>query len=304
MTTIKHNNITWINLISPSVKEINEVGEEYPIHPLVAEELTSLTMRSKVDIYPDNLYFVLHFPAINQAPGCEIDFVIGRDFLITVHYSESYALEKLAKNMSRKENLREQYFTNKASSLALKILKELYDSAMHQIDEIHIKTNKLESKIFDGDEKENLRKISLIKRDILDFQRSFYLHGNVLASFEQSFKQNNHEDFFEPEFKNYLNALIGEHAQIKNLIQNNKETINTLHDTNESILSNKTNEVMKILTIMAFITFPLMLLSSVFGMNTISTPILGMKGDFWIITSAMFLATFTMFVVFKIKKWL
>ncbi len=304
MSTTKHNNITWINLISPSVQEINDLEKEFPIHPLVAEELTSLTMRSKVDIHPDNLYFVLHFPTINQAPSCEVDFVIGKNFLITVQYSQFPALEKITKNISRKEHLRDQFFKDKASSLSLSILKELYDSAMHQIDEIHIKTNKIENRIFEGDEKENLRKISLIKRDILDFQRSFYLHGNVLSSFEQSFKRKNHEDFFEPEFETRLNALIGEHAQIKNLIQNNKETIDTLHDTNESILSNKTNEVMKILTIMAFITFPLMLLSSVFGMNTISTPILGMKGDFWIITGVMILATFTMFCFFKYKKWL
>jgi len=61
---------------------------------------------------------------------------------------------------------------------------------------------------------------------------------------------------------------------------------------------------MKVLTILAFITFPLVLLSSVFGMNTISTPIVGIKGDFWIIIGVMLAATFSMFVYFRKKKWL
>ena len=302
--TIQHNGVTWINLVSPSAKEISELSEEYDLHPLVAEELTSLTMRSKVDIYSNNLYFVLHFPSGEEVLNREIDFEMGKNFLITVQYSQFESLERILKNVSTKEEVKEKLLGGKPSALIFTILKELYQSALHKIDQIYIKTNKIEEKIFDGHEKENVKNISFLKRDILDFQGAFYLHDNVLASFEQAFKQGEHKDFFDPDFENELSSLIGENSQIKNLIQNIKETIDTLHSTNESLLTTKTNGVMKTLTIMAFITFPLMLLSSVFGMNTISTPIVGIKGDFWIITLAMIGATFGMFMFFKSKKWL
>lgn len=292
--TIKCGELTWVNLVSPSAKEISDLAKEYFLEPLVAEELTSLTMRSKIDVYENNLYFVLHFPDTNQGPGCEIDFVIGKNFLITTQYCYLPALEKFIKNAASKEEFRKECFGNKPAALVLNILKELYDSALHQIDEMHIKTNKIEQQIFNGDEKQNLKKISLLRRDILDFQRAFYLHGGILSSFEKIFQENKHE----------LNIVVGQYMEIKNLIENSKEIIGTLHETNESLLSTKTNEIMKVLTIMAFITFPLMLLSSIFGMNTVYTPIFGMRGDFWIIIGIMFVATFGMFLFFKNKKWL
>lgn len=305
ITTIKHNGITWINLESPSVKEVNEIAEHYPIHPLVAEELSSLTMRAKVDVYDHSLYLILHFPASNPisksniAGDCELDLVIGRDFLITTQYCSFSAFEKFLKNMKRKEDLRQSIFRNHAGFLAFNILKELYNSCTGQLDQLYLKINRIEKEIFDGGEKETVRDISMLRRDILDFRRTIYPHKSVLTSFEQSGK-----DFFNSDFHHYTNDLLGEYSKIKNFIESNKEIIETLHQTNESLLSTKTNEVMKTLAIMAFITFPLMLLSSVFGMNTVATPILGMKGDFWIITAIMIVGTFLMFLFFKKKKWL
>lgn len=305
ITTIKHNGITWINLESPSVKEVNEIAEHYPVHPLVTEELSSLTMRAKVDVYDHSLYLILHFPLSNPiiksniAGDCELDLVIGRDFLITTNYCSFPVFEKLLKNVKRKENLRQAIFKNHAGFLAFNILKELYDSCIGQLDQLYLKINRIEKEIFNGGEKETVRDISMLRRDVLDFRRTIYPHESVLVSFEQSGK-----NFFNSDFRHYANDLLGEYSKIRNSIESNKEIIETLHQTNESLLSTKTNEVMKTLTIMAFITFPLMLLSGVFGMNTVATPIIGRKGDFWIITIFMVVGTFLMFLFFKKKKWL
>ncbi|MFH1979390.1 MAG: magnesium transporter CorA family protein [Patescibacteria group bacterium] len=303
ITTIKYGNITWVNLESPSVKEVSDVADKYPVHSLVAEELTSLTMRSKVDFYTNNLYLVLHFPTpfktseINS--GCEIDFVVGKDFLITSHYYNFPAFEKLLKNTKRNVEFREKHFQEHAGFLAFQILKELYASSLRDLDKISLRINRVENDIFRGREKENVKDISLLKRDILDFRRTFSPHNDILTSFYEA-----GANFFGKDFAHYLNLLQGEYAKIKNIVENNKETLETLHETNESLLSTKTNEIMKVLTIMAFITFPLMLLSSIFGMNTIATPIIGRRFDFWIITAIMVLATFGMFLFFKHKKWL
>jgi len=302
ITTVKHKNITWVNLTSPSVKEIEGVIQDFSIHPLVAEELTSLTMRPKVVVYPNNLYLILHFPSVNSTfsanGGCEVDFVIGHDYLITTHYCDSPALEKFLRNAKTNE-FKEKYFQNHAGFLTYYILKELYAFSQNQLDQIYVKINKLEKQLFEGHEKQTIKDLSLLSRDILDFKRNIYPHDTALASFEQSGKE-----FFGKGFEHYLNLLQGEYVKIRNLIENSKETIETLHTTNESLLSTKTNEIMKTLTIMAFITFPLMLLSSVFGMNTTNTPIVGLKGDFWIIVIVMAIGTFTMFLFFKHKKWL
>jgi magnesium transporter len=97
---------------------------------------------------------------------------------------------------------------------------------------------------------------------------------------------------------------MGEYYRIKNSVVTHYDSLHELRETNNSLLSTKQNEVMKILTIMAFITFPLSLFASIFGMNTVYLPIVGNQYDFWIITGGMVIATVAFFTFFKKKKWL
>ena len=110
LTTIKHSNLTWTNLKNPSAQEISLVSEKYDIHPLVLEELTSLTVRSKADIYENHLYLVLHFPCGDKTchinNGNELDIVIGKNFLITAHYSNIGVLEKTMENCKKNEKIK------------------------------------------------------------------------------------------------------------------------------------------------------------------------------------------------------
>lgn len=306
ITTIKHKKITWINIESPSAKEVSELAEKFDIHPLIAEELISPTMRPKVDVYKNNLYLILHFPSDKEtcptcltSVGSEIDFVIGKDFIITTHYCKFSSLEMFLRDAKTKKSFREENFKKHAGILAFNILRDLYGHSLRELEQIHIKINRAEEEIFKGMEKQMVKKLSLLKRDVLDFRRAIYPHESVIGSFESQ-----GERFFGKTFKHHLNFISGEYTKVRSLIENNRETLNTLYQTNESLLTTKTNEVVKVLTILAFITFPLMLLSGIFGMNTISTPIIGIRGDFWIITGVMLIATFSMFLYFKNKKWL
>lgn len=98
--------------------------------------------------------------------------------------------------------------------------------------------------------------------------------------------------------------LLHQYHLIRNLLKTYNETLNALDRTNQSLISTHTNEIMKILTIMAFSTFPLMLFTSLFGMNTTTLPIVGSPNDFWIIVGIMVLATAAMFSFFKNKGWI
>jgi len=81
-------------------------------------------------------------------------------------------------------------------------------------------------------------------------------------------------------------------------------SLSELRETNNTLLSTKQNEVMKIFTILAFVTFPLSLFASIYGMNTKYIPLVGMKNDFWIVIGMMAFATILMFIYFKYKKWI
>ena len=140
--------------------------------------------------------------------------------------------------------------------------------------------------------------LSLARSDVLNFLRTLRPQSSVLESLLAR------GDSFEGKARPYLMDLLGEHHRVLNQAESLRETVEGLQTTNSSLLDHRTNEVMKVLTIMAFITFPLTLLANIFSMNTVAMPISGRPYDFWIIIGIMLFAVALFFAFFKSKKWL
>jgi magnesium transporter len=180
------------------------------------------------------------------------------------------------------------------------VVKHLYEFALRQLDHIQLKIDEIEENIFKHYEKEMVEIISLTRRDVLDFQRAIYAHESILNSFASAGQK-----FFGPEFIHYTSVMLGELERVKNLLANSRATIESLQDTNDSLLTDKVNDIMRVLTSISFVTLPLVLFAAIFGMsNMVSMPIVGHRGDFWIILCLMLVAASTMFFIFKKKKWL
>ena len=179
------------------------------------------------------------------------------------------------------------------------LIKKLYHSLEHELEYIASSMDYIEDRIFLGEEKEVVKDISNISRDLLNFKQATGTHSEVLESFEIAGKK-----FFGSDFDYFLKNIIGEYYKTSRTIHNYRESLLELRDTNNSLLSTKQNEAMKILSILAFITFPLSLIASIFGMNTKYLPIVGQDGDFWIIVGMMGLLTISFFLYFRYKGWL
>ena len=303
ISTIEKNGITWVNVKSPLKEDIEHLKEKFSIHELISEELSKPTFHPKVDLYNNHLYLILHFSIFNESKGVnknlEIDFVLGNNFIITVNYEAIKPLEDFAEKCRTDLEFQEKIFFRHSGFLLFNILRLLYQFSIKELDMIQKRIDGVEEEIFAGKEEKMLKILSLLRRDILEFGRAIVTHESVLSSLEKS-----GVIIFGGEFSPYLREVTSECFKIKNLFANNKDTIESLYDTNDSLLSAKINEVMKVLTIMAFVTFPLMLFSSVFGMNTENTPITGSRNDFWIIVGIMIAGATGMFYFFKRKKWL
>lgn len=302
ISVYKHKKLTWVDLELPTPDEVKELMRKYSIHPLIAEELLKPSIRTKVDTYKNSIYLILRFPIFEQdkktSVSYEMDFVIGKNFLITAHYKPITPLYEITKIFEVGSMLGEDYLIKNTGVLVFFIIRQLYDFALRQLEHIQKKIEKIEENIFRGREQEMVETISLTHRDMLDFQRAIHAHESILDSLQRA-----GEKFFGYEFTHYGNKMKGELLRIKSLLQASMDTIKSLQTTNDSLLTDKTNSIMKMLTLMAFITFPLMLFSSIFSMNTTYTPILGARGDFWIILSLMLVSMTTMIFVFKRKKW-
>lgn len=312
-TKLKYKDITWINLSKPTKEEIAAVVKEFKLHSLVESELAAPSERSKVDVYDDFLYLILHFPTCHICYGKhrdnslkgddndgaqEIDFIIGKDFLITAHYEPVDSLSEFAAIF---ENQLE-FGSGRAvhgGHLFFVIIRQIYRSLEEGLEYINSILKKTEQSIFAGQEKEMVTVLADINRNLLDFRWSLKSHQEVLDSLDLAGR-----DFFGEKFAYFLHAILGEYHKIWNMLENNRETFAELRETNESLLTIKTNEIMKFLTIMAFVTFPLSVFTSLFGMNTINNPILGSPNDFWVIVGIMLGAVAIMFAWFRYKKWI
>jgi magnesium transporter len=98
--------------------------------------------------------------------------------------------------------------------------------------------------------------------------------------------------------------ITSEYVKVQSTLEGTREYLQEIRKTNDSLLTTKQNEIMKTLTIMAFVTFPLTVITGTFGMNTTHTPILGLHGDFWIVIGIMITMTSSFFIYFIWKKWL
>ena len=294
--------LTWIDLESPTQKDAQVLITEYDIHPLVANELLSPTRRSRVDAYDTFTYLIFHFPTIvhshSGAAEQEIDFIVGKNFVVTAHYEANDSLNELVKLFEVDVALQKKDLGTHAGFLFFYMLRHLYNDAADELNTLDDSLPKIEEGIFSGKERAMVERISEISKKLLNFKRTILPHREMLESFEFAGKKLYGEDFVY-----YLRALSGEHFRLMSLLDGDLETIDELRSTNDSLLNTKTNDTMRTLTVMAFITLPLSLFANIFSMNTTILPIVGLPNDFWIIVGIMVFVTLSFYGYFKYKKW-
>jgi magnesium transporter len=175
----------------------------------------------------------------------------------------------------------------------------LYSVSESKLDYVESKLREIEDQIFKGKEKQMVVEIAGIAKKLISFRQTIKSHDEVLRDakplFDRHFKDGL-DDAFQATHTHYFYIL----RRMGSLV----ETLDALRETNMALLTTKQNEIMKTLTIMAFVTFPLSLFTSMFGMNTESTPILGSENDFWIIITVMAVAAVCFFAFFKYKHWI
>ena len=228
-----------------------------------------------------------------------MDLLLTPDTLITVRYSNLEPLEEFLKKCRVPNSVARKNALGKSSIyLFYHLIKEIYGFSLRELDHVEEKIGGIEEAIFSGQEKEMLLALSLARSDILNFLRTLKPQSTILESLIAR------SDFFEARAKPYLIDLTGEHQRILNMAENNREVIEGLQTTNESLLNAKTNQIMKVLTIITFTILPLSLLASVFGMSSSHLPLVDQPNFFWIMITTMIAVVVISLSIFKSKKWL
>jgi magnesium transporter len=304
LTRQTHADLTWIDVVSPTHEEVRELMEEFSIDPLIADELMVSSLRNRVDARDNYFYLVLHFPAFKHlhdvsSTPLELDFIVGKKWIITTRYVEIDPLHQFSRLFEMETLLDRKNMSEHAGFIFYYMLNELYKTLNDELTHIGVKLDAVEDQIFEGYEKEMVREISKISRDLLNYSQALDSHDTILQTLETPGVA-----LFGYEYARNIRSVTGEYARLASAVRSNRESVTELRATNNSLLETKQNETMKIFTIMAFVTFPLTLIAGIFSMNTIMTPIVGHKWDFWILVGMMLALAFSFFAFFKFKKWL
>ncbi len=303
MRILEHKHLTWIDFEAPGKEDITYLNEKFDIHPLVIEELVTPSYQPRVLRYPNCLFFSLHIPLFDVKerttyPG-ELDIILTKDHLITGHRHPIYQINQFFDDLERRPAIRREYFEATPAHTLYRLLQILLESSFPKLRHISDKLDFIESQVFAGKEKEMVEEISVVKRDILNFRRTLKPQRSLIESL-LSIEQ----PFIPRELRLYFQDLVSTNIRIWNMLESSKETIEALEDTNNSLLSNKLNQTMKVLTIFSAVILPLTVYSNAMSMNTKHLPFSEAGGGFWIHLSMMFLISMLTIIVFRLKRWI
>jgi magnesium transporter len=300
ISTYKQNKTTWLDLENPTVDEVRKIVEKYSIDPVVGNELLTPSNKPHINFHDTYIYLILHFPTNNSDEGNveEVDFIIGKDFIITARYGVVDAVMQFAKVFEVNSLLDKSAVGEHSGFVFFHMITNLYRSLLDQLEHVKDLTEDVEEKVFAGHEVKMVTNISKLNRRLLNFKEAISLHYEILRTFESLGSK-----LFDSKFDNNLRLITSEYVKVQSSLENTREYLLEIRRTNDSLLSTKQNEVMKNLTIMTFIILPLTLISGLFGMNVEIMPVVKQESGFWIILSMMLSVSLITIIFFKFKKW-
>jgi magnesium transporter len=282
---ISSGGVRWLNLERPREADRDWLEREFGFHPLAIEDVASRNQRPKLDAYDDYLFIVLHFPVFDKTQErlltAEMDLFVGPDFLITLPDQNLPPLSAMFERYRERAEVREGIFSKGTGYLLYKIVDTCVDASFPMLRKMGAKLDQLEDDIFEGRSAEIVRDLSNAKQEIINFRRVVRPMRAVLRDLERT-KQR----YLAEDLDIYFDDITDAAERIWDVLENYKEVAEALEDSNESVLSHRLNESLRVLTAFSVALLPLTLIASIGGMN-VDLPGDESLVEFWLIIATM-----------------
>ncbi|HUU55583.1 MAG TPA: magnesium/cobalt transporter CorA [Armatimonadota bacterium] len=293
--------VTWINITGlHDVDLLQQIGDCYGIHPLVLEDILNTQQRPKIEDFDDYLFVVLKMidldPETKEITAEQITFIVGDNFVLSFQEAPGDVFENVR---ARLRNGRRRIRERGADYLAYTLLDAVVDHYFVVLEALGNHIEELEDELVEHPTGETLHAIYVLKRELIFLRRSVWPLREVL-----SFLSRGESRLVQQETLAYLRDVYDHTIQVADTIESFRDVIGGMHDTYLSSVSNRMNEVMKVLTIFASIFIPLTFLAGVYGMNFDHMPELHWRWSYPALLSFMFVATLGMLVYFRRRRWL
>jgi magnesium transporter len=302
--TITWGDLTWVNIETATEREITWLAETYSFHPLALDDCLSRKQISKLDVYPGYLFFVFHYPLYHKetriATKQQWSAFIGENYLITVHTGELKTLVALFRDCMANEDTRQEYMKQGSGFLLYRILDRAIDSYFPVLDKILSLMEGMEDVVFD-EEVEAAREISVLRRDIITQRTVMFPTRTLFIEMENKLKR-----FSKTDVTAYYNDLMDHMDKICNTLDECQEIIEVFADADFRLGTDRVNRILRVLNILATITLPFIIVSSIWGMNVFMPGSIeqGEHNAFYYIIAISVVITGTMLFFFRRKRWI
>lgn len=290
----------WVDLSAPSIPESLILSDTFAFHPLAVEDAMSAIQYPKAEAYDGFLYVILHGIDFQMSGQCfcthDVDFFLGPTFLVTVHDGSSRSIGELREHVVRNAKL----LSEGPVALFHRIVDAMVDHYRPEIDKLEDRIDELEENVFDNPAPNLVRDILKEKRDVSLLRRIINPQRDVVARLaRRDFVDISTEMSFR--FRDVYDHLV-RMADDALMFQ---DRITGILDAHLSNVSNRLNEVMKVLTIVSVVFLPLMLVTGVYGMNVALPTFPG--GDamqFWWLAGFCIAVALGMLAYFRRRRWM
>ncbi|HEY7288338.1 MAG TPA: magnesium/cobalt transporter CorA [Vicinamibacterales bacterium] len=290
----------WVDLASPSIPESLILSDTFRFHELAVEDAMSARQYPKAEAYDGYLYVVLHGINFQQAETCfathDVDFFLGPSYLVTVHDGTTQAILELREHMTRTP----KSMSEGPVGLFHRIVDAMVDQYRPEIDKLEDRIDELENAVFANPSPQIVRDILKEKRDVGLLRRIVQPQRDVVARLaRRDFVDVSTEMSFR--FRDIYDHLV----RITDDAQTFQDRITGILDAHLSNVSNRLNEIMKVLTIVSVVFLPLTLLAGIYGTNV---PLPRFPGgdsmQFWWLIAISAFIVIVMLIYFRRKRWI
>lgn len=292
---------TWISVNGLNHTEaIEKIGKNFKLHPLILEDIANTHQRPKIDEFEDYMYVVLKILSYDDDYNLcfeHVSFVLGKDYIITFSEADNDVFEGVRKRIQSNKGLVRE---SAPDYLLYLLMDAVVDDYFELIEDLGEQIGTLEESLFvNKQEFDTAQDIHHLKREIIKIRRMVFPVREMVKRIERT----DHK-LFTDKTQFYLRDLLDHTIQVSENIEIYRETISGLMDMYMSNISNKMNEVMKVLTIIATIFIPLTFIAGVYGMNFENMPGLKSKYAYHTLIGVMVLIFVGLLYFFRRKKWL
>lgn len=306
ITEIKFSHFTLVNVAQPTSRDLDELARQWHFHPDDLLEFSGRSLRTRLETYPEYLCIVTLWPTYRRSTReilpAELSFFLRPDALVVLLRGTLHVYTEQLHRLAATPEVREQFCQPTPAQLLSSLLAHLSGALYPMIDHLIDDCDTIEREIFTNHERRMIQHILAIRRNITDVRKILQPHASVFKRLALQLGENRLYAQTTPPraYLELTDAARGDWEILENL----KERIVALQETNESQLSFRLSEIMKTLTIISVFTFPLTLVAALFSVShTAGMPFLDRPGSFWYIVAIEALLAGTMYLVFKRKRW-